>query len=293
MTTDTPTRQHDFLVGIDSDGCAFDTMELKHKECFIPQIIRLYHLQGVSKYTREVAEFINLYSQQRGINRFPGLVETLRLLQQRPEVAARGVTIEVPERLAAWCVSEPRLGNPALKRRIQETDDDQLKQALEWSEAVNRAVDEMVHGVPPFPFVRESLQKLHSRADLFVVSATPQEALEREWAEHDLSQYVQAICGQETGTKKEILKRAADYPAQHTLMIGDALGDYQAATANGCLFFPICPGHEERSWRQFCEEGLDRFLSGQFAGVYQEQLLAEFHRYLPVSPPWSVQTREA
>ena len=38
--------QHDFLVGIDSDGCAFDTMELKHKECFIPNIIKFYQLQG-------------------------------------------------------------------------------------------------------------------------------------------------------------------------------------------------------------------------------------------------------
>lgn len=26
-----PTK--DFFVGIDSDGCAFDTMEVKHKEC--------------------------------------------------------------------------------------------------------------------------------------------------------------------------------------------------------------------------------------------------------------------
>ena len=26
-------------VGIDSDGCAFDTMEVKHKECFIPNTI--------------------------------------------------------------------------------------------------------------------------------------------------------------------------------------------------------------------------------------------------------------
>ena len=25
---------HDRLVCIDSDGCVFDTMELKHKECF-------------------------------------------------------------------------------------------------------------------------------------------------------------------------------------------------------------------------------------------------------------------
>ena len=32
--------QQQFLVGIDSDGCAFDTMEIKHKECFIPNIIK-------------------------------------------------------------------------------------------------------------------------------------------------------------------------------------------------------------------------------------------------------------
>jgi len=31
--------EHDFFIGIDSDGCAFDTMELKHKECFTPNII--------------------------------------------------------------------------------------------------------------------------------------------------------------------------------------------------------------------------------------------------------------
>jgi len=45
-------RKHDFLVGIDSDGCAFDTMEVKHKECFIPNIIHHYNLAGVSKYAR-------------------------------------------------------------------------------------------------------------------------------------------------------------------------------------------------------------------------------------------------
>ncbi len=34
---------NEFFVGIDSDGCAFDTMEVKHKECFIPNIIRYYY----------------------------------------------------------------------------------------------------------------------------------------------------------------------------------------------------------------------------------------------------------
>jgi hypothetical protein len=26
--------QHPFFIGIDSDGCVFDSMELKQKECF-------------------------------------------------------------------------------------------------------------------------------------------------------------------------------------------------------------------------------------------------------------------
>ena len=55
------TPKHDFFVGIDSDGCAFDSMELKHKECFIPNIINYYNLQAISKYAREAAEFVNLY----------------------------------------------------------------------------------------------------------------------------------------------------------------------------------------------------------------------------------------
>ncbi len=94
------TPKHDFLVGIDSDGCAFDTMELKHKECFIPNIINYMELQGVSKYAREAAEFVNLYSKSRGINRFPALVEALEWLQKRPEVKARGVEIAIPQSLA-------------------------------------------------------------------------------------------------------------------------------------------------------------------------------------------------
>lgn len=30
-----------FFVGIDSDGCAFDAMEIKHKECFTPSTIKV------------------------------------------------------------------------------------------------------------------------------------------------------------------------------------------------------------------------------------------------------------
>jgi phosphoglycolate phosphatase-like HAD superfamily hydrolase len=276
-----------FLVGIDSDGCAFDTMELKHKECFIPNMINTYGLQGVSKYAREAAEFVNLYSKSRGINRFPALLETLELLARRPEVQARGVSIRIPQGLVNWLAVETRLANATLAEAVEQTRDADLAQALAWSEAVNDTIERFVRGVPPFPLVRECLEKLEPRADLLVVSATPTEALKREWSEHGIDRYVRAICGQEQGTKKQFLAAAAKYPPQHTLMVGDAPGDYQAAAANGALFFPINPGGEEASWQRLYEEGIDRFLGGTFAGDYQDELLAQFDQRLPAAPPWA------
>ncbi len=280
--------QHEFFVGIDSDGCAFDTMELKHKECFIPNTINYYELQGVSKYAREVAEFVNLYSKSRGVNRFPALIETLQWLRRRPEVLARGVKIEVPQSLVQWIEQETRLGNPALEAAYRRTGDPELGRALEWSQAVNDTVRRIVRNVPPFPGVREALERLAPQADLVVVSATPCEALQREWSEHNLAQFVTAICGQEVGTKKEILALAKRYPPGHALMVGDAPGDQRAAEAQGALFFPIIPGQEEQSWKRFVEEGIPRFLQGTFAGEYQQQLLEEFDRCLPSQPPWPV-----
>ena len=80
--------KHKFFVGIDSDGCAFDTMEIKHKECFIPNIIQYWGLQAVSKYAREAAEFVNLYSEWRGINRFPAIMMVFDLLRDRKRSSA-------------------------------------------------------------------------------------------------------------------------------------------------------------------------------------------------------------
>ncbi|MDZ4817645.1 MAG: HAD hydrolase-like protein [Planctomycetota bacterium] len=282
------TPEHDFLVGIDSDGCVFDTMEVKHKECFIPNIINSYELQGISKYAREAAEFVNLYSKSRGINRFPALIEALEWLQKRPEVAARGIEIKIPPGLVKWLKEETRLGNPALKSAVEKSGDPDLKQAYAWSVAVNDSVEKIVRGVPPFPYVREALSKLHGKADMIVCSATPNEALKREWEEHKVDHFVREICGQEVGTKKEILQVGKKYPAGHVLMIGDAPGDHKAAVANDALFFPINPGSEDSSWKNLLDEGIDRFLNGTFAGDYQKKLLAEFDKCLPALPPWPV-----
>src|SRR6266487_1456886 len=86
-----PTKE--FFIGIDSDGCVFDSMEIKHKECFTPMFIKHFGLQPVSKYAREVWDFVNLYSKTRGTNRFPALSRALNLLRARPQVIARAVSV--------------------------------------------------------------------------------------------------------------------------------------------------------------------------------------------------------
>src|SRR6266702_3372885 len=86
-----PTKE--FFVGIDSDGCVFDSMEIKHKECFTPMFIKHFGLQAVSKYASEVWEFVNLYSKTRGVNRFPALSRSLNLLRQRKEVIVRKAAV--------------------------------------------------------------------------------------------------------------------------------------------------------------------------------------------------------
>ena len=89
LTTFRPTAGKRFFIGFDSDGCVFDTMEVKHKECFTPVTIWKWDLQAVSRYARECHEFVNLYSKWRGINRFPALVKTLEMLAERPQARAR------------------------------------------------------------------------------------------------------------------------------------------------------------------------------------------------------------
>jgi phosphoglycolate phosphatase-like HAD superfamily hydrolase len=277
----------EYFVGIDSDGCVFDTMELKHKECFIPRFIKHFGLQAVSKYAREVWEFVNLYSKTRGINRFPALSNALNLLAERPEVEARGVTVPATDALDLWLASETAYTNATLEAAIQ-AGQTGLQPILDWSLAVNAAIADLVHGVPPFPLVRESLERLRASADLMVISQTPTEALQREWDEHQLAPLVALIAGQELGSKTEHLKLGAGgkYAPRHVLMIGDAPGDFKAARLNHALFYPIIPGYEELSWQRFHDEALDHFLSDTYAGEYEEAVIEEFQQHLPEQPPW-------
>ena len=74
---------HPYLVCVDSDGCAMDSMTIKHVECFGPCMVKAYGLEEKRDEVLDIWNRINLYSMTRGINRFLGLVTTLDILTEK------------------------------------------------------------------------------------------------------------------------------------------------------------------------------------------------------------------
>jgi phosphoglycolate phosphatase-like HAD superfamily hydrolase len=275
--------KHEFFIGIDSDGCVFDTMEVKQKEFFIPNALKYFDLFAISKILRETWEFVNLYSIHRGGNRFISIIKVIELLSKRKEIIESGYILPDMTVLKEWVKTETKLGNSTLREFFESNHDPDLEKVLKWSEAVNEDINRWLRNIPPFPYAAQAIKKMSVSSDLMIASQTPLEALDREWEEHHLKEYLRAIAGQEHGTKTEHISLAAKgkYNDKKILMIGDAKGDLDASVNNGVLFYPIIPGKENESWKRFLDEGFDNFIKGTYAGDYQNRFLTEFLKSLP------------
>ncbi len=273
-------RKKEFLVAVDSDGSVFPTMEIKQKECVHPAIMDRWNLWKIEKEVRLVAEWVNLYSVHRGGNRFFALKMVFDYLRDMPEIKEKGVPIRLTEDLDAFLKSGLPASNESLVKYA--ANHPELNDVLDWSRSVNKRIAERCRGIAPFPFARESLERMRAVSDLVVVSATPTKTLIVEWRESGLEQTVVSIAGQELGNKKKQLQDfcRGEYSAGRVLMIGDAPGDLKAAKEINGLFFPINPGREPFSWKRFLEESADRFLSGTYAGDYESLLIREFKTIL-------------
>lgn len=284
-----PTKE--FLVCVDSDGCVFDNMELKHKECFCPATVNVWGLQSVSRYARESAEFVNLYSKTRGANRFPALIRTLELLGQRKEAIERGYVCPDLSPLKKWVEETDSLSARGIKEYAEAHGGDMdpiLATAARWSAEVDENIERIVHGVAPLPGVKEAFAQIAEFADIVIVSATPHEALIREWGSQGMLEHITVVAGQELGTKKDCIRKAMEgkYSADKVLMVGDAPGDHAAAAANGVLYYPIIPGQEVESWSLMRSEAAGKFHSGEYAGEYMNSRIAAFDTVLKENPDW-------
>ena len=284
-----PTKE--YLVCVDSDGCVFDNMELKHKECFCPATVNVWGLQSVSRYARESAEFVNLYSKTRGTNRFPAVIRTLELLGQRKEAIERGYVCPDLTPLKKWTEETNSLSAVGIKEYAAAHGGDMdpiLATAARWSAEVDENIERIVHGVAPLPGVKEAFAQIAEFADIVIVSATPHEALIREWGSQGLLEHISVVAGQELGSKKVCIQKAmtGKYDPSKVLMVGDAPGDHAAADANGVLFYPIIPGQEVESWKLLRSEAVEKFCSGTYAGAYMESRIQAFDSVLKEDPDW-------
>ena len=264
-------KSHDYLICVDSDGCAVDTMDIKHKACFGPCMVAEWELEAGEAPVLARWNEINLYSMTRGINRFKGLAMALA------EVNEQYTKIEGIEDLQAWVADASELSNPALAEAVSANDAPILKKALRWSQAVNESINRLPWEVKRvFPGVREGFESVRNFADIVIVSSANRDAVEEEWERFGLLPLVDLVMCQDMGSKDYCIAqlKKKGYAADHILMVGDAPGDRAAAQANNVRYYPILVRREKESWEEF-PEAAARLREGSYA-AYETRKIEEF-----------------
>lgn len=270
-------KSKDYLICVDSDGCAMDTMNSKHIKCFGPCMVEEWKLEKWQEAVLKRWNEINLYTMTRGINRFLGLSQALE------EINEQYVPIEGVGELKAWVEHAPELSNDALKKEIEATQSPVLKKALQWSKSVNERIQTLEESdKQPFEGVKDALSYAHHFADVAIVSSANLQAVMEEWNTHGLLEHTDIVLAQDAGSKahciEELLKKG--YDRDKVMMTGDAPGDYKAAETNGVFYYPILVRHEADSWREFQEEAVSRLVGGSYGGAYQQAKIEAFLKNL-------------
>lgn len=271
-------KKKDFLVCVDSDGCAMDTMDIKHFRCFGPCMVSEWSLEEWQDTILDRWNVINLYSMTRGINRFKALVMALG------EIDSSYKTIEDLDALCMWVETSPELSNGALQTAVEANPDHPaLLKALNWSKAVNISINALPDELKmPFEMAKEALAFAHERADVAIVSSANLDAVLEEWEKYGLLEQTDIVLAQNAGSKAfcigELLKKG--YQSDHVLMCGDAPGDLQAAVKNGVYYYPILVRHEKESWEELISCGFDKLIDGSYGDEYQQQKIDAFLKNL-------------
>ena len=273
VTIEEYQKKKDYLICVDSDGCAMDTMDIKHIRCFGPCMVTEWGLEEWKDAILTRWNEINLYTMTRGINRFKGLALMLR------EIHETYTPIQDVDVLEVWVENSKELSNGALQKAMETNDSVILKKALSWSQHVNASINELPFEVKkPFEGVKESLAYAHQFADVAIVSSANLQAVLEEWELYGLLEHVDIVMSQNVGSKayciQELLKKG--YDTEKVFMAGDALGDYEAAEKNHVFYYPILVRHEKESWREFRDQAVDKLVDGTYGGDYQQQKIVAF-----------------
>ncbi|EEH96692.1 HAD family hydrolase [Clostridium tertium] len=266
-------KQKEFLICIDSDGCAIDTMDIKHIKCFGPCMITEWNLEEWRKSILDSWNEVNLYTLTRGINRFKGLAVALT------EINDKYIKIEGLDEFLKWTDETLELSNESLEEELKKTNNTCIRKALEWSRAVNKSIDLLSEEEKsPFEGVKEAIIEAKKIADIAIVSSANEKAVLDEWSNNGLLESVDIVLTQNIGPKAYCISKLIEkgYNRRNVLMVGDALGDLKAAESNEVLYYPIMVKKEKESWNRFTIEALKKFVDNSYIGEYQEKVINEF-----------------
>ena len=272
-------KKKDFLICIDSDGCAMDTMDIKHIKCFGPCMINQWNLEKWKSPILKRWNEVNLYTLTRGINRFKGLALVLE------EINERYIPVEGLNEFIGWTHSTKELSNESLEGqiKIQKQNITCLKKALDWSRAVNASINELKYEEKlPFDGVYVGIKEAKKFADVAIVSSANEQAVLEEWKKHGLLDNVDIVLTQNTGSKAYCISKLVEkgYDRNNVLMVGDAVGDLDSAKSNNILYYLILVKKENQSWSRFTNETLELFISNAYKGKYEEKVIKEFKENL-------------
>lgn len=270
-------KKKGFFVGIDSDGTVFDSMTIKHTHSFIPASIEVFGLENSAAEFRGIAERVNLYSLNRGINRFPGQLIALKELEEKNLCKFEGI-----EDFEEYLDSDYPLSNAGLEEWLKEHPSEFNEKVLKWSKLGDEYFEKLTDNIPPFDGVKETVAQMRKLADIMVVSAASYKGLLKDWSNAGLTESVDFIAGQEFGNKANQLLYAKEkgFDGNKMLMLGDALGDYAAAKKAGAKFYPIVPGKERDCWNALKTTYFDMFINGEYTKDVEENLYNEFTEFL-------------
>ncbi len=265
-----------YLIGVDSDGTAFDSMNIKHLDAFIPAALEIWPMrEEIAARFTEIEKTVNLFSSLRGINRYPGLLEAFeRLEKECPSEKGLPDLID----LQAYIAGESRYSPATLKAWLETHPSEELAKVLDWSDRADELFTKACEGLMPYEGVKEALTDAYRDAAVVVVSSAAKAGLEKDWAAGGLTPCVDLLMSQEDGSKTAQLQKgmAQCEEGVKALMLGDTDSDGISAHQAGAMFFPIMPGDEVNSWKLFREKILPMFLNGKYNAAeetyYYDQL---------------------
>lgn len=264
-----------FLIGVNSDGTAFDSMNRKHLTAFIKAALKEWPMRGeVAAQFKEIERHVNLFSPLRGINRFPGLLEVFERLKK---IFPDAKNLPDLTDLRAYIAAETTYSTNTLREYMLKHPSFQLSKVLNWSNQADVLFSESCEGLMPFPGVKEALEDASKSARIAVISSAAKEELEKDWVYGGLMPYVDMMMSQENGSKAQQLRTAIACLSDevNTLMVGDTESDAQAAYEVGARFYPIIPTREEACWTRFRADVLPAFLKGAYSEADEKKYYSE------------------